>query len=86
MLSGLVATPCPASAWSFEVHKFIMARAVPLLPPELQFGHGDVDGLVRAIGWVLAVERNAVGRALREVVVTEHSVEAWADRVVSLSG
>ena len=57
-----------------------------LLPPELQFGHGDVDGLVRAIGWVLAVERNAVGRALREVVVTEHSVEAWADRVVSLSG
>ena len=57
-----------------------------LLPPELQFRHGDVDGLVRAIEWVVAVERNAVGRALREVVVKEHSVETWADHVVSLSG
>jgi glycosyltransferase involved in cell wall biosynthesis len=57
-----------------------------LLPAELQFRHGDVEGLVRAIRWVETVERNAVGRALREVVVTEHSVETWASRVVELAG
>ena len=31
-------------------------------------------------------DRNAVGRSLRDVVVREHSVETWADRVVELAG
>ena len=62
VLSGLVATPCPASAWSFEVHKFIMARAVPLLPPEIRpffekyqttvVEHAIDPDLWRTVGWV----------------------------------
>ena len=28
--------PAPASAWGFEPHKYIMARAIPLLPPQLR--------------------------------------------------
>jgi len=56
-----------------------------LLPPELMFEHGDVDGLAAAIGRLGALNRNAVGRTLRETVVREHSVEVWADRVVALA-
>ena len=57
-----------------------------LLPPELRFENGDVDGLALAIVGLLDRDRNAVGRSLREVVVREHSVETWADRVVELAG
>ena len=57
-----------------------------LLPPELRFAHGDVAGLADAIGGLVDADRNAIGRALREIVVREHSVEAWAQRVVDLSG
>jgi hypothetical protein len=32
----LVASPAPAHAWGFEAHKFIMDRAIALLPPELR--------------------------------------------------
>jgi hypothetical protein len=32
----LVAAPRPASAWGFEVHKYIMARVIPLLPAEIR--------------------------------------------------
>src|SRR6266481_3896253 len=28
--------PAPASAWGFEAHKYIMRRAIDLLPPELE--------------------------------------------------
>src|SRR5688572_32147730 len=28
--------PSPAFAWGFEAHKFIMRRAIDLLPPELK--------------------------------------------------
>jgi hypothetical protein len=28
--------PAPAAAWGFEAHKYIMARAIPLLPPEIR--------------------------------------------------
>jgi hypothetical protein len=31
-----LAWPCDAQAWGFEAHKFIMERAIALLPPELQ--------------------------------------------------
>ena len=57
-----------------------------LLPPELRFEHGDADGLALAIVGLLDRDRNALGRRLREVVVREHSVETWADRVVELAG
>ncbi len=56
-----------------------------LLPPELRFPTGDVDGLALAIVGLLGMDRNAVGRSLREIVVREHSVETWADRVVELA-
>lgn len=32
----LIAPPSPAFAWGFEAHKFIMSRAIDLLPPELK--------------------------------------------------
>jgi len=32
----LIALPAPAHAWGFEAHRFIMDRAIALLPPELQ--------------------------------------------------
>jgi glycosyltransferase involved in cell wall biosynthesis len=57
-----------------------------LLPPELRFESGDVDGLALAIVGLLDADRNALGRSLREIVVREHSVETWADRVVELAG
>jgi glycosyltransferase involved in cell wall biosynthesis len=56
-----------------------------LLPAELRFEHGDVDGLVAALGRLREIDRNAVGRALRETVVREHSVGVWAERVVALA-
>ena len=31
-----MAMPAPASAWGFEPHKYIMARAIPLLPPQIR--------------------------------------------------
>ena len=57
-----------------------------LLPPELRFPSGDVDALALAIVGLLSADRDAVGRSLREIVLREHSVETWADRVVYLSG
>ena len=56
-----------------------------LLPDELRFAHGDVDGLADAIRRLGEIDRNAVGRSLREVVLREHSVDVWADRVVALA-
>jgi glycosyltransferase involved in cell wall biosynthesis len=56
-----------------------------LLPPELRFGHGDVAGLAAAIAGLRRLDRNGVGRTLRETVVREHSVDVWADRVVALA-
>jgi hypothetical protein len=32
----LLATPVSVHAWGYEAHKFIVARAIPLLPPELR--------------------------------------------------
>jgi glycosyltransferase involved in cell wall biosynthesis len=57
-----------------------------LLPQELRFEHGDVDGLANAIRRLFEIDRNAVGRDLRETVVREHSVDVWAERVVALAG
>ena len=57
-----------------------------LLPDELRFAHGDVEGLAAVIRRLGEIDRNAVGRRLRETVVREHSVEVWAERVVALAG
>jgi glycosyltransferase involved in cell wall biosynthesis len=56
-----------------------------LLPAELRFEHGDLDGLAEALRGLRGLDRNAVGRTLRETVVREHSVDVWADRVVELA-
>jgi hypothetical protein len=59
---ALIATPRPASAWGFEVHKFIMARAIPLLPAEIRpffqkhetaiVEHAIDPDLWRTAGWL----------------------------------
>ena len=56
-----------------------------LLPEELRFRHGDVEDLAAAIRRLQELDRAAVGRRLREIVVREHSVEVWADRVLALA-
>jgi hypothetical protein len=56
-----------------------------LLPEDLRFAHGDVGGLAAAIRRLSEVDRNGVGRGLREVVLREHAVGVWADRVVALA-
>jgi hypothetical protein len=33
---ALAATPTPTNAWGYEAHKFIMERAIGLLPPEIR--------------------------------------------------
>jgi hypothetical protein len=49
----LVATlvPAPASAWGTEAHRYIMGRAIDLLPPELKpfFEHYRAEIVVRSI-------------------------------------
>ena len=56
-----------------------------LLPEELRFAHGDVDGLAAAIRRLAGIDRNGTGRGLRDIVLREHSVGVWADRVVALA-
>ena len=33
---AVLAMPRPASAWGFDVHRFILEKAIPLLPPEIR--------------------------------------------------
>jgi len=56
-----------------------------LLPDELRFAHDDVGGLADAIRRLHEIDRNTVGRGLRETVLREHSADVWADRVVALA-
>ena len=66
----LVAVPRPAAAWSLEVHRFIVARAIPLLPAEIrpyfqkyeaQFVEHAVDpDLWRTAGWLEEPPRHFV--------------------------
>ena len=67
MLAG---TPGSASAWGMEVHKFIMARAIPLLPPEIRpffqkyepsiVEHAIDPDLWRTVGWLEEPPRHFV--------------------------
>ena len=36
LLAAVLLAPARADAWGFEAHKFIMERAIPLLPPEIR--------------------------------------------------
>ena len=56
-----------------------------LLPDDLRFAHGDVDGLAAAIRRLAEIDRNELGRRLRGRVLADHSVDTWADRVVELA-
>jgi Zinc dependent phospholipase C len=65
-----VAMPRPASAWGFEVHKFILARAIPLLPSEIRpyfekhrdaiVEHSIDPDLWRTAGWLEEPPRHFV--------------------------
>jgi hypothetical protein len=69
-IAALVATPGSASAWSIEVHKFIMARAIPLLPKEIRpyfekyeatiAEHAGDPDLWRTVGWLEESPRHFV--------------------------
>ena len=56
------------------------------LEPAFRFHEDDVHGLVtclRAIARLSPEERQRLGRALRERVAAEHSVELWADSILA---
>ena len=62
--------PRPAAAWGFEAHKFIMARAIPLLPREIRpyfekyeasiVEHAIDPDLWRTAGWLEEPPRHFV--------------------------
>jgi hypothetical protein len=66
----IVATPRPAAAWGFEAHKFIMARAIALLPTEIRpffdkfessiVEHSIDPDLWRTVGWLEESTRHFV--------------------------
>ena len=66
----VVVIPRPADAWGFDVHKFILARAIPLLPPELRpyfekyrdaiVEHSIDPDLWRTAGWLEEPPRHFV--------------------------
>ena len=59
---ALLVTPRPAAAWGIEVHKFIMSRAIELLPSEIRpyfqkyqasvVEHAGDPDLWRTVGWL----------------------------------
>jgi hypothetical protein len=51
VLVALILAPAPARAWGFAGHRYIMGRAVDLLPPPLKpfFEHYRAEMIVRAI-------------------------------------
>lgn len=65
-----VLLPRPADAWGFEAHKFIMLRAIPLLPPALRpffqkyqasiVEHAIDPDLWRTAGWLEESPRHFV--------------------------
>jgi glycosyltransferase involved in cell wall biosynthesis len=58
------------------------------LEPRLRFAREGPEELADGLAAVAALgaeERRALGRTLRERVVTAHSVETWADRILELA-
>jgi hypothetical protein len=66
----IACVPRPAAAWGFEAHKFIMARAIPLLPREIRpyfekyeasiVEHAIDPDLWRTAGWLEEPPRHFV--------------------------
>jgi len=56
-----------------------------LLPPELRFPRDDPDALADRLRTLTGMDRNALGRELRERVVARHSSGHWADRVLEVA-
>jgi glycosyltransferase involved in cell wall biosynthesis len=56
-----------------------------LLGPDLLFERDSPESLAAALGRVAAADRDALGRRLRERVVRDHSVEAWADKLLAVA-
>ena len=64
------AVPQPASAWGYDVHKFIMQRAIPLLPAEIRpffnkfqttiVEHAIDPDTWRTVGWEAETPRHFV--------------------------
>src|SRR4051812_23864146 len=67
---AIVTAPRPAAAWGIEVHKFIMARAIALLPAEIRpyfqkyeagvVEHAGDPDLWRTVGWLEEPPRHFV--------------------------
>jgi glycosyltransferase involved in cell wall biosynthesis len=56
-----------------------------LLPAELRYDH-DLAEKLRAFAAIPTAQRAELGRQLRATVEREHSVDAWADRVIEAAG
>jgi glycosyltransferase involved in cell wall biosynthesis len=56
-----------------------------ILPPELRFPRDDPDALAERLRTLSGMDRNALGRRLRERVVDRHSAGHWADRVLEVA-
>jgi glycosyltransferase involved in cell wall biosynthesis len=56
-----------------------------ILPPELRFPRDDPDTLAERLRTLSGMERNPLGRELRERVVARHSAGHWADRVIEVA-
>jgi glycosyltransferase involved in cell wall biosynthesis len=56
-----------------------------ILPPELRFPRDDPDALAERLRTLTDMDRNALGRELRERVVARHSAGHWADRVIEMA-
>ena len=55
------------------------------LPEMLRFPREDAGALADRIRGLPALDLAGIGRALREQVVREHSVDMWAERIVELA-
>jgi len=56
-----------------------------ILPPELRFPRDDPDALAEKLRTLTGMDRNALGRELRERVVARHSAGHWADGVIEVA-
>jgi len=56
-----------------------------LLPSELRFACDDADELAEKLRRLAAVDRNLLGRTLRERVEAAHSAAHWAERVLEVA-
>jgi hypothetical protein len=67
---AMIVAPHSAEAWGFDVHRLIMARAIPLLPPEIRpffdkyretvVEHSIDPDLWRLAGWTEEVPRHFI--------------------------